>query len=329
MQVTTKQQAVQCTDLTVVLCSYNGERYIREQIKSILCQTLLPASIIIVDDSSNDSTVSIITEYLESKPVRIFLFRNEFNLGVCKSFGRAINLVSTKYTALCDQDDVWAQKKLEFAMNKMLELESMYGEDTPLLVHSDLTVVDSSLKVLSNSFFDYRGIQHEHLFPLDILLVQNYVTGCTVLFNDPLKRIALPLPSSIIMHDWWLAQLAAAVGKVGFVDSPTVFYRQHGLNVVGASRLISLKNLVRFFKVNSKDPSLARLVLQGRELYKRLTSKNFMELAADVDYKINALAQGGALNYFRLVRLGVRKQGVARNLFLFFQMCFHKNNTIN
>ncbi|GAB1232685.1 hypothetical protein UT4_11510 [Ferrigenium sp. UT4] len=136
------------------------------------------------------------------------------------------------YLFFADQDDVWQANKLTIMLTAMQEMERQ-AADKPLLVHCDLEVVDEVLQSIAPSFTKFSRLSPTRA-NLGMLLCQNQVTGCASLINRNLLELACPVPHEVLMHDWWLALLAAASGKIGFVPLPLVRYRQHGRNVLGA-----------------------------------------------------------------------------------------------
>ena len=167
-------------------------------------------------------------------------------LGSKASFAKLLEHSSSDYIMFCDQDDIWSPDKVKLTLEKMLELENMYGKDVPLLVHTDAKVVDGALNVIAESFWAYQNVYPKNRETINRLLVQNVITGCTVMINKALADLALPISDDAVMHDWWLALVASAFGRIGHVDQPTMLYRQHGGNVIGAKRWngsFVLKNL--------------------------------------------------------------------------------------
>lgn len=138
------------------------------------------------------------------------------------------------YVALCDQDDVWLPEKLELSLAKMDELEREHGVNMPLLVFTDLVLVDESLQVIHPSFWRYRGLKPERCNSFSRLLVINVVTGCASLLNRSLIEKVKPVPGRVQAHDWWVALVAAAWGSAAYVPESCVLYRQHGENIFGA-----------------------------------------------------------------------------------------------
>ncbi len=251
--------------ITILMATYNGESYLAEQIESILRQTETRWKLIIQDDCSTDRSAAVAQEYAEQYPEKIRLIRRDSPSGSAKNnFFSMLSLADTPYCMTCDQDDVWLPEKIALTLEKMRELESACGADTPLLVHTDLKVVDSRLNELSGSLLYIQDLSAKR-DALHQLIVQNIVTGCAMMVNQALLARFVPIPEAqnCIMHDWWLAILAAAFGKIGFVETPTILYRQHGSNQVGAKNAHSLSyNWARF-----RDRAGARTVL--RDTYRQ------------------------------------------------------------
>ena len=228
--------------IVILLSTYNGEDYLAEQLDSLLKQTYSNFIIIIRDDASNDSTEQIINHYVERNQEKIHKLSGiNSNVGPSSSFGLLIKYaikekialgVSRLYMMLCDQDDIWIEEKLKIQMLEMLNAERK-TPDAPIIVHSDLKVVDQSKRVIAKSFVEYQGLEVERNKFTNVV-ISNLVTGCTTLFNEELAQIALPIPDNAIMHDWWLALTASAFGRVIFIDMPLVEYRQHQNNTIGA-----------------------------------------------------------------------------------------------
>lgn len=218
--------------ITILLAVYNGEKYLSEQIDSILNQTVNDCKIIIRDDGSSDNSVNIIDEYLKKFPEQITAIGGEPTGSAIGNFSELLKNCDDDYIMFADQDDVWLPDKAQKSLDAMLNAENG-NSGTPVLVHGDLTVTDDKLNIIAKSFFEYQKIIPNDLL-VNRLLAQNYVTGCTVMINRALKNRALPIPKDAPMHDWWLALVAACFGKIVTLKSPLIYYRQHGDNQVGA-----------------------------------------------------------------------------------------------
>lgn len=215
------------------MCTCNGAAFLREQLDSIAAQTVLPDELVVGDDVSNDGTVAILRDFAEQAPLPVRIECNRENLGPALNFGAASRRANGDYLFLSDQDDVWRADKIAVQLSAMRALEERHGSRAPLLVHCDLETVDRDLQSVAPSFMESQGIHHQD-DALAVLLVQNFVTGCTIMVNRPLRELALPLPQDCIMHDWWFALVAAAAGHIGFAPEPLVRYRQHADNRIGA-----------------------------------------------------------------------------------------------
>ena len=231
--------------IAILLSTYNGARFLAEQLDSILEQTYGNFLIVARDDGSNDDTESLLKDYRRREPERIHLIEKDgINLGAGGSFSRLIGYVlknkqtlglGPAYMMFCDQDDVWYPDKIDREVGAMLEAEASAGFDVPVpaLVHSDLQVVSEGKRLIADSLIRYQRLEIErNRFPN--IVISNVVTGCTALINESLARKAVPVPKHAIMHDWWLALVATAFGKLVFLDTPLVHYRQHDSNSIGA-----------------------------------------------------------------------------------------------
>ena len=216
----------------ILISTFNGTFYLKQQLDSLSSQTYQEFKIIVRDDLSTDSTLEILKSY------NLQILPSNQNLGAKKSFSMLMEYAllqdDSDYIMFCDQDDIWHHDKIEKTYIKMQQMEKKYG-NIPLLVHTDLEVVDDHMKEISSSFFKYQGLNPERK-NLHNLLVQNNITGCTVMINKKLAQLALPVPDETIMHDWWIGLVASYFGKIGFLDEATISYRQHHKNSLGARK---------------------------------------------------------------------------------------------
>lgn len=225
----------------IVMAVYNGEKFVKEQIDSILAQDYQNFRLLVRDDHSQDGTLEIIKNYVKAYPNKIFLLPSSGKLGVKGNFSALLEYAKAPYIMLSDQDDIWLKDKVSKSLKKMKELEASKGLDCPLLIHADLKVVDAHLNLIDPSFWKFAHLKPAQSHQLNKLLTQNVVTGCTILINRPLLKLALPIPSETPMHDWWLALVASAFGYIESISEPLILYRQHGKNTLGAKKYGSLK----------------------------------------------------------------------------------------
>ena len=223
--------------ITLLLSTYQGEQYIVQQLESIRAQTYHDWKLLVRDDGSSDNTCTILDEY-QRKDLRIQCMPFDgHNIGTTQSFAALMwqaQHIDSDYILFCDQDDVWLPTKIATTIAHLLQLESRYGLSYPCLVHTDLCVVDDKLQMISPSYLAYEHLKPNLSAPLNTLLVNNYVTGCTIGMNRALLNLCLPLPKEARMHDWWCALCAAATGVVETLPQATLLYRQHASNVIGS-----------------------------------------------------------------------------------------------
>ena len=216
--------------INILMATYNGRRYVAQQIESILNQTYQDFRLIISDDSSTDSTLKILEEY-EKKDQRIEIYCQGENLGIVANFEFLIGKVRSEYFMFSDQDDIWEPDKIEKTLDKM-EKENLD------LVYTDLVVVDSRLKEIAPSYWKLKGLDYriKKYNNFESLYLNNFVTGCTMLVKSKWINDFLPLPkkSKYILHDYWIALVISQSGRIGYIDEATVKYRQHTNNSIGS-----------------------------------------------------------------------------------------------
>jgi glycosyltransferase involved in cell wall biosynthesis len=233
-------------EIEVLLATFNGARFLRPQIESILDQSWPSVRIVARDDGSSDETSEILAEYRARFGLRFSVLPTAKPTGSAKlNFETLLQHSTDPWVAFADQDDIWLPNKLERCAAAMERLEQAFGPDRPLLVFSDLEVVDCQLAIQHPSFWKHEGLDPNTVNHLGRLLLQNVVTGCTMLINRPLAKLAAQMPSAALMHDSWTALLACLYGKAEFIPEPLVRYRQHSGNVVGASAPMSVERLLR------------------------------------------------------------------------------------
>ncbi len=236
----------------VLLATYNGDTHVAEQIDSVLAQLDVDVDLLVSDDGSSDNTRNTLSAYHAAHPGRFLLLPQVPGTGRPKTnFLRLMQASTADYVALCDQDDVWLPDKLAVSMQAMAELEQKHGSSVPLLVFTDVNVVDGGLRLLHASFWQNQGIVAERIGSLRHLLAQNVVVGCTAVMNRALVERSLDMPDAAYMHDWWIALNACVFGHARPLHVPTVLYRQHGGNAVGAV-LDHRRNLVPSFRFHEK-----------------------------------------------------------------------------
>lgn len=223
----------------ILLAAYNGELFIREQLESIINQSNTRWHLTVSDDRSTDGTSQVLDEYVRQYPDKIVRFRSGKRFGNARDhFFCLMQQCTAPYMMFCDQDDVWYPDKVQKIMDAMHAAEKQYGTQTPLLVFTDQTPTDAQLKPLAPSLMRYQK-QYFETFDYRSILMQNVVTGGAMAINRALAVLGARCEDTqnVIMHDWWLASVAARFGRIIYLDEPMSDYRQHGGNSVGAKNV--------------------------------------------------------------------------------------------
>lgn len=243
---------------------------------------------------------------LAQRDVQVNLVRREdaAGAGAAANFSALLRESKAAYVALCDQDDVWLPDKLAKSLARLRELEAECGAETPLLVFCDSALVDAGLHPLPGTNVSRQRVDVRRGLALNRLLVQNFIPGHAMLFNAALRARAGEVPPGAIMHDYWIALVAAAFGRIGFVDEPLALYRQHGRNVLGAA-------------TRSKDAGEFRGRLAANVAQARAFAARFGD---ETPACVRALARLGGAGWLArrrtIVRHGLWKHGLVRNLAL-------------
>jgi glycosyltransferase involved in cell wall biosynthesis len=219
--------------ISVAMCTYNGAAYVREQLDSILAQRRQPDEVIICDDCSSDTTRSAIEFFAAAAPFDVRVQVNETNLGIVKNFERAIAMCDGEIIALCDQDDVWLEEKLQ-------RIESVFASSPGVgLVFTDADLVNGLGERIGQHLWESTfGVAAQRMaaagHAFELLALGNFVTGATAAFRAQYKDVVLSIPADItIIHDAWIALLIAAVSKIAFIPEPLIRYRVHPDQYIG------------------------------------------------------------------------------------------------
>ena len=250
--------------IEIVMATYNGEKYIKEQIESVINQTYTNWKLLIRDDNSRDKTIEIIKEY-EKKDARIRLIKdNKGNLGFVKNFEELIKNSKEEYIMFSDQDDYWLENKLEVYHNRLNKL----SEDDlkkPLLLHSNSFVCDKNLNIKKNNFIDSRLASTKNK---GVCFFSYIVQGSTIMINKKTKNLCIPFMKKVTLHDRYFHLMVEFLGNRIFINKSLMKYRQHNNNEIGAKSNIIKKILTkRYFDENDRD-----LIIEINEKYKNKIS---------------------------------------------------------
>ena len=232
----------------ICMATYNGEKYLEQQLRSLAEQTYQNFLLLVHDDGSTDRTVDILRRWEREEEINMMLIEDGLSMrDSSKNFVHILchaekELGDFDYYMFCDQDDYWKKDKIEITLKKMRKEEKK--QPGPLLVHTDLEVVDDSLNPIASSYLKYRSI-NPYITSLNRMLIQNNVTGCTMMWNRELNKILCWQDACPAMHDWWISLTATLLGRVAFLNRGTILYRQHGNNVVGATKVNSISFVIK------------------------------------------------------------------------------------
>ena len=220
--------------IEILLATYNSEKYLREQIDSIIEQDCDNWKLLIRDGGSGDNTSSIIKEYCSKYPNMINLLPSVGRSSAVENFSALLEASNASYVMFSDHDDVWLNDKCSKSFKKIIECEESFGCKIPILVFTDKLVVDCNLNHLSNSCFNYQNLDPARTH-LNNLLIQNIPTANTMLLNRSLINLVKNIHPKAVMHDHWISLVATAFGKIAYLNEATLLYRQHEKNIFGAS----------------------------------------------------------------------------------------------
>ena len=227
--------------ISVVMTTYNGEKFLAKQLDSLLAQSYPEIEIIICDDNSTDTTLSILQSYESKNGTAINVYANKNNLGYVKNFQKSISFCKGDYLVFCDQDDIWTPDKIATQYKVLKEAKA-------LAVFSDAFLVDAKGRDLGMSLWEaVLGSRPPEKIDYRAFYLTNCVTGCTLMIHRQLLDSALPFPKSV-PHDWWLAYHAAFLDRLVFTDQKLIHYRQHASNVYGVGSKIRRKRLSYYLR---------------------------------------------------------------------------------
>lgn len=279
--------------VTVCIATYNGEKYIKEQLDSIINQSYKNIEIIIQDDCSTDRTFEILKEYKEHNSIKIF--QNQENIGYIKNFESVLKKANGEFIAICDQDDIWDLKKLEILLNSIGNNSLIYSNS--LLIDENGNSLNKTLSdKLKNNFIDSDTCLN--------FLYDNCVSGHAMLFKRELIDYIFPLPQNLYF-DAWIAATAASLNGVKFIDSNLVLYRQHSSNVLGNIKKEKISTSVKILnKVEKKEKSNNDLLLKIKELktIKTIKDNELQILEKLQNYYIDFENRWFSISMFKLLK---------------------------
>jgi glycosyltransferase involved in cell wall biosynthesis len=298
----------------ILLATYQSDRFLAAQLDSLFSQTCNDFRILVRDDGSSDHTVDIIDDYSRKFPGRIFMISGSHGGGVVNNFGELLRHSDSELTMFCDHDDVWMPNKIAKTLERYQQVVKECNKDTPILLFTDAIVTDIDLNEVDASSIKFQNLDPKRT-ALPQLLLQNVAAGNTILINRALRTMALPIPPEAVMHDHWITLVACLFGRIEFISEPTLYYRQHGENVYGATEF-SLKTLWRKMQ-DGRSAVHNRLLLnvkQGAALYVRY-EKHLTEKQRIILQEFSRLLIVNSIQRRWIVIChGIWKKGLIRNL---------------
>lgn len=217
--------------IDILLPTYNGEKYLVAQIDSILNQSISDFRLLIRDDGSDDNTINIVKKYVNSDDRVIFVESPEGNIGLVKSIEKLLSHSNSELIFFSDQDDVWINNKVALFLDKYNKVKN---NNTAILVHSDCYVTDEQLNV-KHVFIGKKGKFQR----IEDSLFNFFVQGSCSMINSKLKTVLVEFPNDVYVHDRYFHILSELFGERFFIETPTMYYRQHNNNLIGAGNIFS------------------------------------------------------------------------------------------
>lgn len=264
-------------NISVVMATYNGAKYIFEQINSILNQSWVPNELVICDDCSFDDTMSIIDSIEFPNNIKVIIKKNDNNLGYIKNFRQAISLATGDYIFLCDQDDRWHPDKVKFIVDTMDETEMKLICTGMYLIDSNGDKIENTSQFDINPICGYKDWTNEKIIvPFKRIIWGNFSPGCTYCVRRELVDIYLKFTNTEVPHDFQLFLIASNINSALYIDTPLTYYRLHSENTIGMSQKKFKKKkyfkprLIRFFDILKKHQKINDKFYAYLILYMRL-----------------------------------------------------------
>jgi len=262
--------------ISIAMATYNGERFLKQQLDSIFMQSYNDFELLVCDDCSTDKTIEIIESY-QNKYQNITLAQNKKRIGSVQNFERAISLCKGRYIVLSDQDDIWEPNKLHLNIKHMKIMEQKHP-GLPLMVHSDLSMIDEYNGLLHSSYFKFRNYQLNKEKDLGTILGPCGVMGNTIIMNQKLKNIILPFPQLLAVHDYWIALINELYGKRITLNQPLVRYRIHKQNLSNSTAYLKINFFKKFKRSFSLNFPLPYMDINRNHVLHYLLQHNFVEI---------------------------------------------------
>ena len=246
--------------VSIAMTSYNGEKYLEQQLRSIMEQSYSNIEIIVVDDGSKDASLNILNR-LAAIDSRIKIYQNPHNLGVVANLLRAVSLANGEYICCCDQDDYWRNDRIDI-LKKLIE-----KDEENVFAYSDLEICDENLKPIYDSYFAFMRTKPREGYLGELSFLKNIVTGAAVMFRKKVKDMLILVPKDVpFMHDHLVFVISCSLGNIVYTNEKLVKYRQHEASTIGVSypSVINKEKIIR--ELREKLAYFKRLPLENLNL---------------------------------------------------------------
>ena len=312
--------------VTILLATYNGEKYINHQLNSILKQSYTNWRLLIRDDHSTDNTISIIEQCKKKYPDKINILQNTGNnAGSSFNFSALLEAAADKkYIMFCDQDDEWQSDKIELTLQTMIQKEKEYGSHHPLLVFTNFQYVDESLQIIESK--KHFRVNKQDNLSFSHLLANNPVYGCTMMINRVLAEKVKYIPPEAENHDYWIALVASIYGNIIYLQEKTLLYRQHQKNVSGNFDNDSLKKRMQRIVLRKNNFTILsrkkKMLLKLKEIYGSQMDENKRTALNDF---IEMYTHKSIFAFAKNIKRGIVSQTVSQTFLLYITMLFYKD----
>ena len=255
--------------IAILLGVYNAEKYIEEQLRSIMCQTINDFTVYVRDDASQDNTLLIMNRFIENSDNIVLINDDLGNLGCNGNYFHLLSIIDSKYYMFCNADDYWINNKIELSMIEIEKAEKEYP-DLPIIIHTDLAITDQNLNIIYNSLWSYDNLNPKLFQSFNEIGVYNTVAGATMLFNQKVKDLTFPVNQYAPFFDHWMSLQTIKNGGILIpIYKSLVYYRQIGTNLallnIGAKNTIKYKirNFKDVYKANIKQAIMLKRIGWG------------------------------------------------------------------
>ena len=314
--------------VTILMATYNGDKFLAEQLESILSQQYKNWELVIRDDDSTDSTQNIISDYVnQDSRIKQITFGNLHGTA-CRNFSQLFDWAyqhKKQYILFADQDDIWLPDKIEQCVIEILAEEKLNGYNTPLAKYSNFKFIDDRGNLID------KQLKLPSILRLQVLLNENYAWGCTMILNQAAINVVKHIPSESVNHDYYIALVLTTFGKISLIGKDLVLYRQHQANVSGnVKRMSFASRFNRYFKNSSV---MIRPLTQNYALVKSFYERYSNELSGQNNLMISSFLNAYKLSFLSLLivlfKFRIFKIGLGKNVVYLYTLFLYRRLVVD